>query len=199
MKVALAILLSTLTLFKASAETRAVMTYSNSGVLYTPAGTSNLWIANSNGINAVVRHPEAVDVINLGNSVTNLLNQSTNVPAIFGGFTLTPVTNTDLYWWDFGVTNALGQKLIYATLQATNDVEFIGVTNCTKWGTLSFNVVASGADRLVRLPTGLPHLDTFGLTLTNGAYQLTLTNGNEFRMTIQSNSTLSTLWTTFGQ
>jgi len=164
-----------------AAEKLSVMVFTNGQICYP----SNLWIANSNNINAVIRHP-APD----------------KVSATLDGFDMLPVAQgnpSNIYWLDFGKSNAAGTPLVYATLTATNDVRFAGITNCDKWRMLSFNVVASGGNRLIQMPTNFPHISTNGLTYANGSYQLTLTNGNEFRMTIQSNSTLSTLWTTFGQ
>jgi hypothetical protein len=105
-----------------------------------------------------------------------------------------PVSNGTNYWLDFGRTNAQGQTYIYQTILATNNVTFIGATNCTYGGLLSLNVVASGGNRTVKFPPNLPHLDTNNLTLVGGAYQLTLTKGNLLRASFQSNITFETLW-----
>lgn len=102
------------------------------------------------------------------------------------------------FWWDMGLTNAYG-PIVYRTITATQNVNFLGVTNSRQWGQLSINVVASGTNRLITVPTNLPHLNTNGLALMGSRYGIWLTNGNEYRITVQSNSTLSTLWTTFGQ
>jgi hypothetical protein len=109
-----------------------------------------------------------------------------------------PVSQGTNFWWDMGRTNVYGPT-VYFTIQATNDVNFLGITNSRQWGLLSVNVVASGANRLISLPNTLPHLNTNGLTLVGSRYTITLTNGNEFRFTAESNSTLSTIWATFGQ
>lgn len=105
---------------------------------------------------------------------------------------------TNYFLLDFGRTNTLGQGLIYASSVATNDVVFTSITNLTQWGLLSLNVVASGANRTIYVPQW-PHFITNGWFSTNGFYGMVLTNGNEFRLTVQSNLTLSTTWATFGQ
>ncbi len=102
------------------------------------------------------------------------------------------------FWWNMGLTNAYG-PVVYFSITGTNNGNFLGVTNSRQWGLLSVNFVASGADRLITIPTNLPHLSTNGLTLMGSRYGFTLTNGNEFRITLESNVTLSTLWTVIGQ
>jgi hypothetical protein len=201
MKFTIAILIAILTAFSASAEYRSVMTYSNSAVLYTPAGTSNLWVANSDGINAVINHPESGLTTSISNGLTSLSNSfssftsnfnsmTTNWAATLDGFIMSPVvstTTTNTYWWDFGQTNSLGQPLIYATLNATNTVKFAGPTNGHLWSLLSIGVYANGADRSILFPTNLPFLVTNNMVLTNGQYVLTLTNAHLLRLTLESN------------
>lgn len=149
-------------------------------------------------------------ITNLADVVTTTLTvsgQSVNVVVTNGvdllnGFDMVVAAagaNTNFYWWDFGRTNSNGQKVIYGYLTATNDVAFYGPTNHKQWSLLSYNVVASGANRRVYIPSTLPHFNTNGFVLGGGYYYFTLTNGNEFRMSIQSNRTLSTIWSTFGQ
>lgn len=129
-----------------------------------------------------------------------------NVTSLRDGFMMSvagAVSNTNQYWWDFGKTTN-GQHVIYASLDGTNDLQFLGVTNGLMWQPLSFNVVARGKNINMFMPTNLPHFNTNGWTLNAPFYVYILTNGNEFRMTSQSNQlggvpTFSTLWTTFGQ
>lgn len=134
------------------------------------------------------------------------LQQQTNLVSLRDGFMMgvaSKSVNTNQYWWDFGkATNGLHE--IYASLDGTNSVQFLGVTNGLMWQPFSFNVVARGGNITMYMPTNLPHFNTNFWTLSGSLYALTLTNGNEFRMTLQSNQsggspTLSTLWTTFGQ
>jgi len=190
MKTKLLLILSLLVVASARAETRSVMTYSNSAVLYTPAGTSNFWVANSNGINAVISHPELGASNSTYASSNYFASLSTNVSATLDGFKMSPAVSTattNSYWWDFGKTNALGQKLIYATLNATNTVNFLGATNGQLWSLLSVGVLANGADRNILFPTNLPFFSTNNMTLTNGAYLLTLSNNTLLRFTLESN------------
>lgn len=136
-----------------------------------------------------------------GINASNLNTQiySALAPVTFDVLQVYPDSQGTNFWWNCGRTNSSGQTYIYQSILATNDVNFTGVTNCVMGSILSFNVVASGADIQISVPASLPHLDTNGLALAGAVYSLTLTNGNEFRMTLQSNITLSTLWTTFGQ
>lgn len=116
----------------------------------------------------------------------------TNITAFSGG------TN---YWLDFNLTNNNPRGYyIYQSVVATSDVFFLGVTNAIKWRLISVNVLASGGDRRIGIPTSLPHLNTNGTTLIGSYYTFTLTNGNEFRITVETNgATISTLWDVFGQ
>ncbi len=187
----------------AAPEQRTVQTYTNA-VLAQP---TNFWVANSNGINDVIRRDTNSIVQDVLSIVTNLFASSTSFgvtnrgAAILSGFTLTPSANLTNFWWDFGRTNANGERLIYATLGATTNVNFVGITNCNQWSILSFNLVASGSDVFVTFPSEvLPHFDSsYIANFDLGRFGFWLTNGNEFRMTLQSNSTLSTLCATFGQ
>lgn len=131
-------------------------------------------------------------------SLTNFGATLDGVQIYSQGFT----NDADLYWLDFNRTNEFGQVLIYHSIVATNNAR-LTITNNLQWRLLSINVIASGATVRVLLPYPLPHLNTNGFTIytTNSItnYSLFLTNGNEFRFTIQSNVTYSTLWSTFGQ
>lgn len=139
-----------------------------------------------------------------GTIVVTLTSTLTNNPsaAIRDGYIFAPQPNstiaTNYFLLDFGKTNLLAQPLIYASAIATNDVVFTGTTNLLQWGVLSANVVASGANRTIYVPQW-PHFITNGWFSSNGFYGIVLTNGNEFRLTVQSNLTLSTTWATFGQ
>ena len=126
-----------------------------------------------------------VDLLNVYDLATNLVTPGA----------------TNRYQLDFGHTNAIGATNIYATLRATNDVRFDMPTNGIRGSLLSFNVVAAGANRVIYMPTNLPHLDTneAGFALSGSLYTLVLTNGNEFWMSLQSNQTLSTITRVVGQ
>lgn len=113
------------------------------------------------------------------------------------GVAIYPTDKTN-FWWDFGLTNDAG-PIVYQTISATNNVNFLGVTNGFQWGLISVNVTAVSGDRIISVPTNLPHFNTNGFTLSGTSYRFTLTNGNEFRISVHSNSTLSTMWATFGQ
>lgn len=182
-------ILLTICLLLAALNARAGKLYSlsvsNDGVLFMPQPNTNFWQANSNGINAVVKHPE------FGLATNSFQLQGLQI------FKSSVTNGIDTYLLDFGRTNSLGQPYIYNSILATNRSRMV-VTNCSQWGLLSLNVVAS-ANVFVFFPTNLPHLDTNGLTFSNGVWGLVLTNGNELRMTFQSNITMSSLWTTFGQ
>lgn len=133
------------------------------------------------------------------------LGTMTNVAATLDGVQLFSqgfANNADFYWLDFYRTNTFGQVLIYQTIIATNNARMT-MTNLNRWSLLSLNVIASGSTVMLLLPYPLPHLNTNGFTIyvTNSItnYALFLTNGNEFRLTLQSNYTLSSLWSVFGQ
>lgn len=103
------------------------------------------------------------------------------------------------YALDFNRTNSRGYY-IYQSVNGTNHVYFQYTTNATTWRLISINVFANGGDRQIGIPTNLPHLNTNGLTLAGNYYILTLTNQNEFRITLETNGvTMSTLWAVFGQ
>jgi hypothetical protein len=140
---------------------------------------------------------------NFTNNYTNIVITNINIiGAIETGYTNPPASTTsatNFYWFDFGISNSFGQNCIYATLLATNNVDFLGVTNLNIWKLLSVNVVASGGNRVIALPNTWPHFNTNGWTSNGNIFYLTLTNGNEFRITIQSNITQSVIWTTVGQ
>lgn len=149
-----------------------------------------------------------VDATNAANSIVNqsiTQNVSTIGATLDGARILSSgfANGADTYLLDFQLTNGTGQKLIYRTIAATNNCRLI-VTNAQTWGLLSLNIIASNINTLVLFPYPLPHLDTNGLTLftTNSItnYSLTLSNGNELRLSLQSNAvTMSSLWQTFGQ
>jgi len=130
-----------------------------------------------------------------GSGLSNLLTEI---------YTLTPVSSaggTNFYWMDCGKTNANDGVYNYATLGVSNvTVDLMGPTNAVFGSLLSFNVFCNGGSNdTILLPDSLPHLNTNGLTHTTPFYWFVLTNGNEFRFTVQSNGTLSTTWATFGQ
>ncbi len=135
------------------------------------------------------------DADGVGAPAGSFLNSSNYVNKV--GTQIFAVNGTNV-WLDFGLTNDSG-PIVYQTLIATNNVNFLGPTNAEIWRLISLNVFASGADRTLSIPTNLPHLNTNGLILGGSTFRLVLTNGNEFRITLQSNLSLSTLWTTFGQ
>lgn len=154
---------------------------------------SNLVNSSSSTINNLYQSIAPVDMFHVINMNTNMI-----------------VDTVPSYWINCGVTNSHSQTNIYGTLTATNSVLFLGVTNAVRGSLFSFNVVAQITNQILYIPTNFPHLTTNGLSgptnitsalygTTNGYYSLVLTNGNEFRFTFQSNSTHSTIWTTFGQ
>lgn len=163
---------------------RAVEVNASNNIVVRPP---NFWDAASNDVNRIVLHPENGTSNGIYNTIILL---GSKIGATLDGFSMSPAVSTlttNSYWWDFGITNTLGQPLIYATLSATNTVNFIGPTNGHVWSLLSFAVKANGADRNLLFPSNIPLLNTNGMTLTNGCYLLTLSNATVFRMTVQSN------------
>lgn len=142
------------------------------------------------------------NITNINQAITNLNLNVTNIstynPAIEDGYLLEPSSQTNILL-DFGRTNNAGLKLVYASYSATNDVVITGLTNFFQWSILSVNIVASGADRNIYVPSTWPHFNTQNWELQGSKLHLTLTNGNELRLTLQTNITLSTTWATFGQ
>ena len=131
-----------------------------------------------------------------GSGLTNVLSGQI--------YTLTPAASaggTNFYWMDCGKVNVQGGIYSYATLGTSNvTVDLMGPTNAVFGSLLSFNVVCNGGSNdTILLPDSLPHLNTNGLTHSAPFYSLVLTNGNEFRGTLQSNYSLSFTWATFGQ
>jgi hypothetical protein len=109
------------------------------------------------------------------------------------------VAATNNYWIDFGT---LFGGPMYGSILATNQYTCLfGLTNCARGKMFSINVDPSGANTTVLFPTNLfPHLNTNGLSTLGSFYSITITNGNEFRLSLQSNwTTLSSTWATFGQ
>lgn len=126
---------------------------------------------------------------------TNITLQS----IITVGTVIGSANNQTNYALDFNRTNSRGYY-IYQSINGTNHVYFQYTTNATTWRLISLNVFANGGDRRIGIPTNLPHLNTNGLTLAGAYYILTLSNQNEFRITLETNGvTMSTLWAVFGQ
>lgn len=159
-------------------------------------GNSFTNLLNLVASNATLQRISGPATNQFGSGSGSLLNSSNYVNKI--GVEIFSASNSTNYWWDFGLTNDAG-PIVYQTVFATNNVNFLGVTNVRQWAQISMNVVARSADRTISIPTNLPHLNTNGLQIGGSTYRLVLTNGNEFRITIQSNITLSTIWTCFGQ
>lgn len=131
----------------------------------------------------------------ISNSIFN--NLPTNSTAIQAGYFMPIVINNVIsnnYWEDFGRTNSSGQSLIDASLNATNDVVFCGVTNCNRnWQKLSYIVNASVSPySRIYIPTNtLAHFVTnYGPWIwypSNNVRCLYLTNGFALRMAIDTN------------
>lgn len=148
--------------------------------------------------------------IDVFNYITNVVNSNVVLyadTAIRDGVEIFPFTLSNavsdipaaaVYWLDFGRTNTRGQRLIYQSVNGTNNVMFWGLTNCNRWDLLSLNVVSVTTNRWVFFPTTLPHFDTNGMTLfdTRGWGLLLFTNHN-LVFTLQSNAlTMTTIWVT---
>lgn len=116
------------------------------------------------------------------------------------GTNLFPVSGGTNFWLNLNITYPRGYY-IYHSIKATNNVNFLGVTNPVDYHLISVDVLAFGANRVIGIPTNLPHINTNGLVNWTNRYELTLSNGNEFRITVKTNANgnLSTLWSTFGQ
>lgn len=159
-------------------------------------------ISQSNNISFVV----------FSNSVTTIL---TNIPSILEEYSLfpsVPGTFINQYILDFGRKDTNNQPIIYAHLLATNDCYIAALTNLVNTsnsplvmsgGMLSFDVIASNANRVMYFPTNIfryPNFKTNSWTVSGTNYVLTLTNGNELRVTCRTNSVaFSITWQTFGQ
>lgn len=148
----------------------------------TSGAFSNLTVVTINGVTVAGANAN-VNLLEVFNMGTNLVTQGA----------------TNHYWLDMAHTNSAGLIDIYATLSATNDIQFEMPTNGFRGALLSFNVLASGADRIIYMPTNFPHFNTndAGFALAGIKYVLRLTNGTEFRLSVQSNNTYSTLSRTF--
>jgi hypothetical protein len=182
---------------------------STNATLSFPQGT-NQWIwQNRQGLPASApvqissNETITINIAHWGTATNWLTTWDTSIAAdrVKNGYIFQPQYTsggTNYYVWDLGGLNPAAQP-IYASLTASAPSYFLGVTNGIKWGLLSFNVVASGGNQVIAVADTLPHFNTNGWSHVSGTYYFTLTNGNEFRMTVQSNSTLSTTWQTFGQ
>ena len=153
-----------------------------------------------------------ISVILVQGTNANLNQLATTInPIISTGYILAPsgISNFTL---DFGHTNNFGQTNIYATIDATNNVNISGFTHFNMWGILSVNIFADGGNRTVWFPGNWwnpPNADlaTNNLVISGSQYYIVLNNGNELRLTLQSNAPppavtsnhLSVIWTTFGQ
>lgn len=183
------------------------------GLLYTTNGTGGTnapgrYVADITSADHTVRVLKITTNLNggmtvdLGADIAGIISTSgTNgydATAIRDGYFFTLANGstlaTNYFWMDFGRTNAFGQHLIYASAIATNDIVILGPTNCATWGLLSFNLLASGADRKVYFPPVIFGLNTNGLSFTNGWAFTTVSNGYLWRSTTQSNSVLETIW-----
>ena len=139
----------------------------------------------------------AVTLISQAQTITN--NPITLQNYITSGTNIYPSPVGTNFYIDFNIPSTRGYY-IYQSVIATNDVFFTRITNAVQWREVSINVLASGGTRRIGFTTNLPHANTNGLTIINGCYSFYLTNGNEFRISVQTNgATLSTIWSTFGQ
>lgn len=150
------------------------------------------------------------NIYNLYTYITNINNFISNYYVTDGslgsGFIMQPVyqsVQTNEYYWDWGQTNAGGFPQLWASLKATNTVQFLGPTNLVQWRPFSFDVVASAGNELIYIPTNLTFLKTnYGnnnLYISNQNYALYLTNGSLFRMSFQSNIVFEIKWSLLGQ
>lgn len=155
---------------------------------------------NLNATNLTVYQNLTVTTIN-NNPVSAFGGGTCDVLSVLDmGSDLVVQAQTNTYYINWGHTNSVGQTNIYASLQATNDVQILHPTNGIRGSLMSFNVVAWGGDRVVFLDTNWPHFDTNGgFVLAGSKYVMYLTNHNELRVTIQSNVVDSLLWAVFGQ
>lgn len=129
---------------------------------------------------------------NVTNSLFFVENGDIMVPKIING-------QTNIYWIDFHPQYG---GPMYGSLLATNVyTELQLITNCFLWKLYSFNIDSSKTNSTILWPTNLfTHQNTNGLGISSSFYYLILTNGNEFRGTVQSNyNGLSLTWATFGQ
>lgn len=144
-------------------------------------------------------------------STINNFITTINPEAEFNGVVLVPTQATN-YILDWGTTNNFGQTNIYGTIDATANVNITGFAHGFMWGLFSVNIIADGGNRVVWFPANWwnpPNADlsTNNLTADGATYRITLMNGNELRLTVQSNAPppcvtsnhLSVIWTTFGQ
>ena len=147
-----------------------------------------------------------INITHVGGSTNWTANWESTaaISQIESGYNMQPASingATNYYWLDCGKTVGSSQNMIYASLSATNaNTEFLGLTNAVMWDLLSVNVDAVGGNTTVLVPDSWPHFNTTGWTHVAPFYSIILTNGNEMRLTAQTNyNTLSTTWATFGQ
>lgn len=107
------------------------------------------------------------------------------------------------FWLDKARTNTVGERALYQSFPGTNNINIFGVTNFVMGDVLSFNIIASGANRIISVPTNfsatpLRHMRTNGWTVSSTRWIMTLTNGNLFRGSVRTNEddTLEFTWQT---
>lgn len=144
--------------------------------------------------------------LSLADSVTNAIGNTNNYLSISSYaatnrgvnllevFSMYPASQFTNFLLDFRRTNSNGERLIYGTLTATNNVYLIGLSNCVRGSLLSFNMIASGSSRTLIVESNLvPHFDTNVWTIAGTRLQVLLQTGHEARLTFQSNDTYSAI------
>jgi hypothetical protein len=194
-------------------ENHKIFLYASQATTISFSQTTNQWLwQNRQGLAAVAptslasNETMTIDITHIGGQ-TNWLatfDATTATSTIESGYPMPSASingATNFYWLDFGHQNPDGGNAIYASLSATNsNTEFIGLTNAAMWDSLSVNIDAIGLNSIILVPDSWPHFNTNGWTHVAPFYSLPLTNGNELRLTVQTNySTLSTTWQTTGQ
>lgn len=177
------------------------------GILATNNSFLNQLITNATFQSNFIFYATNSSTIN--NFITTISPYSLN-----SGYVLTAAGQVTNYLLDCGRTNNIGQTNIYATIDATANVNLLAITNLGvgNWAPFSFNIIADGGNRVVWFPSSwwnppFADLSTNNLTVDGSTYRILLTSGNEMRITIQSNAPppcptsnhLSVIWTTYGQ
>lgn len=94
------------------------------------------------------------------------------------------------FWLDKARTNSIGERALYQSYPGTNNIHLFGVTNFIVGDVLSFNIVASNANRTITVPTNfaaLSHMRTQTWDLSGTMWLKTLTNSRLFRGSVRTN------------
>ncbi len=103
---------------------------------------------------------------------------------LMAGFVSVPFSGGTNYWFDCNGTNAYGVRSLYTDIAAEGNVNFVGVTNASRWDLFSFAIIPVTTVN-VTFPTNLFHMHTNGFTLVDTRWSITVQGNRILRGSFQ--------------